>query len=732
RQGNSELTCRYVIDRAVRSVPEFEKEISGAELRPPSPTPQERARKCAKRCNTHCFVDVLLGLFPIFTWMRKYKIKKWLPGDLVAGLTVGIVHIPQSMAFSLLAGLPPVYGLYTSFYTVLLYTIMGTSRHISVGTFAVTSLLTKRVVVRFVPESIPVLNETTGMTVDGMNATFIGGISEIELRKVGTATALMFLMGIFQLVFGIFRLGFITNYLSDPLIQAFTTGAALQVVTSQVPSVLGITIKSSTAIPVFFRDWIEIFKSLPVTHVPTLIISIVCATVLVAGREINIRFKSKMKIPIPSEVIVVVVAIISSTFGHFQQNFGVSVVGPIPRGLPAPILPDFSILGSIVGDGFALAIVGFAISISIAKMYAQKYGYKIDSNQELIAYGAGNFVPSFFRSFPTAAALARCVIQESSGGNTQVVGCLSVIIVLITILVLGPVFQPLPRAVLGCIIIVGLFGIIQQFSLLKPTFKTSKVDCLVWVVTLLSVLILGVDIGLLAGVGFSMLTVILRTQRPRWEVLGNVAGTDVYRSRKGYASAQPQNGIVIFKFHSLYYANRDYFKEKLYAAVGFDPDMLILKRKKETDSSAVQLNGVNGDNINGGNQLKIPGIDLDLESSGSSMTSNGQKSKRPVKTSAGEKLLHTLIIDCASFSFIDLVGIKTLYSLCKSFSEIGVDMLLVNLSNDVKQSLIVGSYFEVAEESSQFPTIHDAVLYATHKQACLANGVNHNEVKHIY
>uniref|UniRef100_H2Z8K2 SLC26A/SulP transporter domain-containing protein n=1 Tax=Ciona savignyi TaxID=51511 RepID=H2Z8K2_CIOSA len=419
-------------------------------------------------------------LFPIFTWLRHYEIKKWLPGDVVAGLTVGVVHIPQSMAFSLLAGLPPVYGLYTSFYTVLLYTFMGTSRHISVGTFAVTSLLTQTVVVRFTVTS-----------------------------------ALMFLMGIFQFVFGIFRFGFITNYLSAPLIQAFTTGAALQVVTSQTPSILGIKITSATAIPVFFRVTVVYILCVQNTYIRSIAkaLNLFLLHVLIIPPLAHCR--DKMKIPIPTEVIVVIIAIIASTFGLFQENFNVSVVGPIPRGLPAPVLPDFSILGSIIGDAFAVAVVGFAISISLAKMYAQKYGYQIDSNQELIAYGVSNFVPSFFQSFPNAAALARCVIQENTGGNTQIVGLISVIIVLITILVLGPVFQPLPRAVLGCIIVVGLVGILQQLSLLKPTFKTSKIDCLVWVVTLLSVLLLGVDIGLLAGVVFSMLTIIFRTQRPR-------------------------------------------------------------------------------------------------------------------------------------------------------------------------------------------------------------------------
>ncbi|XP_078489099.1 SLC26A2 anion exchanger isoform X1 [Ciona intestinalis] len=726
RQTNNDVTYRYVIDRAAHSVPDFEKEFSGVEKLPPSPSMRDRARKCAKGCNKNCFVDVLVGLFPIFTWMRHYNVRKWLPGDLVSGITVGVVHIPQSMAFSLLAGLPPVYGLYTSFYTVLLYSFMGTSRHISVGTFAVTSLLTQSVVVRLVPEPIPIMNVTAGAMVG--NETLVDGISDIELRKVGVAASVMFLMGVFQLVFGIFRLGFITTYLSEPLVQAFTTGAALQVVTSQIPSILGITIKSTTAIPAFFRNWIEIFRNLPNTHIPTLIISIICILLLVAGREINLRFKERLKLPLPTEVIIVVIAILASTFGKFQETFRIRVVGPIPTGFPAPMLPDFSIMGSIIGDGFALAVVGFAISVSLSKMYAQKYGYSIDSNQELIAYGVSNAIPSFFRCFPNAAALARCVIQENTGGNTQLVGLISVVIVLVTILVLGPVFQPLPRSVLGCIIVVGLVGILQQFSLLKPTFKMSRIDCLVWVVTLFSVLLLGVDLGLLAGVVFSMLTIILRTQRPRCEVLGNIVGTDVYRSCHGYASAQPHNGILIFKFHSLlYYANKDYFKQKLFFATGFDPEVIIHQRKKEADAAESQNESSNCcRSIPWKKKTDISSIKVDVDLS-SPATSGGSPSflqqshsSCPEDVVTRTELFHTLIIDCSSFSFIDLVGIKTLNALCKNYREIGVDMLLVNVSNDVKKSLIAGSYFEMAGENSEFPTIHDAVLHAKYKQVCLS------------
>ncbi|XP_076823881.1 prestin-like isoform X2 [Clavelina lepadiformis] len=715
-ESHNHVICRYLIDRPTHTEPEFREKVSGPESIPENPGISDFAKKCVSNCTAKNVINGVIGLFPILTWLRHYNVRQWLPGDLVSGLTVGVIHIPQSMAFSLLAGLPPVFGLYSSFYPVLIYTLMGTSRHISVGTFAVTSLLTQAVVIRFVPDepaAALILSNTTTPTADMTTASMVG-VSEADMRRVAVASSLMLLMGVFQLVFGILRLGFITAYLSEPLIQAFTTGAAIHVVTSQVPSVLGYTdFASSNGIASFYKNWFEIFRNLPNTHVPTLVVSIVSIGLLVTGREINLRYKGKLKVPIPTEVIVVIIATVTSHFAMLKPDFGVVIVDNIPTGLPAPRLPDTSILINIIGDAFAIAIVGFAISISLSKMYAQKYGYQIDSNQELIAYGASNVVPAFFLCFPNAAALARCVIQENTGGKTQVVGLISVVIVLVTVLWLGPIFEPLPRCVLGCIIIVGLFGILQQFSQLKPVYKMSKIDFVVWIVTLLAVVTLGVDMGLLAGVVFSVLSVIFRTQTAKCEVLGSVAGTDIYRNCHNYLAAVPYSGIVIFKFHSaLYYANKDFFKKRLIKATGVDPEAVIVERKKLEENSrsgtcCCVFRGKKYDVSNGDPEARS-----DVDTSKELESTTGDNSRPPTCGVACE--VRAIVLDCSAISFLDLVGVKTLKAVCENYKEIGVDFLLAAVNADVRKSLLAGGYYDVASLDSEYVSVHDAAVYIKH------------------
>nr|XP_039252926.1 pendrin-like [Styela clava] len=720
----TEENIRYRIDRLAQTENDLQKRI-GVENKETNSVLTKIKRSAQKSCSCSkgCVLGFFKGLFPIFTWLLHYQ-EKWLPGDLVSGLTVGVVHIPQSLAFAILAGLAPVFGLYTSFYPVVIYTLMGTSRHISVGTFAVTSLLTRSVVFRYFPPEI--VSQSNGTSLE-MNSTMVPNFnntnaerfSELDLQRAGVAASVTLVMGVFQIIFGIFRLGFITSYLSEPLIQGFTTGAACQVVTSQTPTILGIQIGRFNGPFSLIQSWVEIFKSLPRVHVPTLIITILCFIFLIIGREINLRFRERMKVPLPTEVLLVIITILASHFGQFRENFDVVIVDNIPTGLPAPVLPNMSILGDIIADGFALAIVGFAISVSLAKMYGNKHGYSVDPNQELVAYGVSNIIPSFFLCFPNAAALARCEIQDNTGGKTQVVGIISVIIVLISILVLGPVFEPLPRAVLGSIIIVGLFGILLQFRNLKHLYKTSKVDFSVWLVTWLAVVLLGVDVGLLFGVVFAIITVIVRTQIPRFEILINVPGTDIYRAEKTIQQRNNNEGILVVKLYSsLYYANKDMFRSKLIEALGFDPGDVLCQRKEAKERRKIELAKLNEnskgffgigknkdrrqDQVTSGDAQGIPSTSVEISE---------------VETEdAWKSNIHSVIVDCGCFGFTDFVGGKLLKQLCSQFNDIGISFYLAACSVDIREQLQRSGFVDVAGMNSVFPTVHDAALFALKNQ----------------
>nr|CAB3266194.1 SLC26A2 anion exchanger [Phallusia mammillata] len=722
-EREDDIITRYVVDRPVHTAAGFRKNVTGPPTKRDKPNILEQTKTYFTTCTGPKLLNILFGLLPILHWLPRYKLKKWLAGDILSGITVGIVHIPQSLAFSLLAGVPAIFGLYVTFWTVLIYTLTGTSRHLSVGTFAIPSLLTQAVVIRFVPESErPVMptaqsNFTTiatgAMTTtnSAIDTLFQTELDDFYSRRIAVASALCLLMGIFQLVFGVLRFGMITTYMSEPLLQGFTTGAALYVVLSQMPAMLGIPPQPRTGIGAFYLSWGYIFTSLPNTHIATLIISIFCCIVLLVMREVNERYSDKLKVPIPTEVILVVVFILASYLADFKGMWGVAIVDNMPLGFPVPRIPDVSILGSIVGEAFGVAIVGFALNISVSKFYAIKFGYVIDANQELVAYGLTNLIPAFFQCFPNAAALARCQIQVNSGGKTQVVGIIVTVILLLTILVAGPLFEPLPRSVLGCIITIGLVGVLKQFALIWPTFKASKPDGVIWVFTFLAICSLGVDIGLFASLGFAMIVSVLRTQRPSYEVLGSVKDTDVYVDSKIYKTANLSKGIVVFKFNAmLYYVNKDYFKEKLFKATGVNPDAVINQRKKE--ASKLKKQQKNGDVIKNKNG-EAKSVTVRMESAGEKLSTSVEEASPPPDNRLGG--LKAVVIDCSTISMLDIVGVKTIKALQKSYKQIGVEWILSNVTADVHGALDRLSYYADADEADEFISVHDAVLYMEQK-----------------
>ncbi|OXB51191.1 hypothetical protein ASZ78_010651, partial [Callipepla squamata] len=223
-----------------------------------------------------------------------------------------------------------------------------------------------------------------------------------------------------------------------------------------------------------------------------------------------------LPMPIPIELITLSPQIIISTgisYGvNLNSKFGISVVGDIPSGLKPPVVPNVNYFGQVVGNAFAIAVVGYAICISLGKIFALKHGYKVDSNQELIALGLSNFLGGFFQCFAISCSMSRSLVQESTGGNSQVAGVISSLVILVTILKIGELFHDLPKAILSAIIIINLKGMFKQFTDLRTLWKSNRVDLMVWVVTFIATLLLNLDIGLGASVAFALLTVIFRTQ----------------------------------------------------------------------------------------------------------------------------------------------------------------------------------------------------------------------------
>uniref|UniRef100_A0AAQ5ZXI9 SLC26A/SulP transporter domain-containing protein n=1 Tax=Amphiprion ocellaris TaxID=80972 RepID=A0AAQ5ZXI9_AMPOC len=500
-----------------------------------------------KKCSSKKAKAAALSLLPILTWLPSYPVKQYLLSDVVSGLSTGVVQLPQGLAYAMLAAVPPVYGLYSSFYPVLLYTFFGTSRHISVGTFAVISLMIGGVVVREAPDSMFYV-----LPANGTNMSAVLDVEARDARRVQVAVVLTTLVGIIQIVFGLLRFGFVAIYLTEPLVRGFTTAAAFHVVISQLKYLLGVETQRFSGPLSAVYSVKAVLSKITTTNVTTLLLGLSCLVFLYVIKHLNERYKKKLPIPIPGEIIVVIVSTGVSYGLSLSDDYSVAIVGKIPTGLLPPAAPLFSLLPSLVTDSFAVAIVGFSMGISLAKIFALKHGYSVDGNQELIALGLCNFISSFFQTFAITCSMSRSLVQESTGGKTQIAGLLASLMVLLVVVAIGFVFQPLPQTALAAIIMVNLLGMFKQFRDIPSLWRTSKIELAIWLVAYVASLLLGLDYGLLVAISFAILT------------------------------AAEYEGIKVFHSNSsIYFANSDLYVNTLKEKTGVNPVHIQAVRKAQ-------------------------------------------------------------------------------------------------------------------------------------------------------
>uniref|UniRef100_A0A3Q4BE59 STAS domain-containing protein n=1 Tax=Mola mola TaxID=94237 RepID=A0A3Q4BE59_MOLML len=701
------------------------------------------------RCSVPKLKHTVLRWVPVFGWLPQYNFRENAIGDLISGCSVGIMHLPQGMAYALLASLPPVFGLYTSLYPVLVYFIFGTSRHISIGTFAVISIMIGSVTERLAPDS--------NFVVNGTNGTGSVNTAARDEYRVQIACSLTLLTGIFQILLGVVRFGFVVTYLSEPLVRGYTTGSACHVCISQLKYLFGIRPARFTGPLSLIYTLVDICRLLPETVVPELVVSILALFVLIVVKEINACYRQKLFLPIPIELFVVVVATIISHFCGLRDTYNISVVGEIPSGVKAPQVPDASLFSKTIGDAFAVAIVGYAINISLGKTFALKHGYKVDSNQELVALGLSNTVGSLFQCYSVTSSLSRSLVQESTGGKTQLAGVISSVIVLITVLKLGPLFENLPKAVLSTIVLVNLKGMFKQFMDVPMLWKSNKADLLVWLVTFISTILLNLDLGLAVSIGFAMLTVIFRTQLPSYSILGNIPGTDLYLDTDTYMEAKEIPGIKIFRSSTtIYYTNAEMYLEALQEKTGIEIGKLLtekkkrdekLKRKQEKEKKKAKneakkqkaavshlSTGMTEGKFSAG--LKEPNqespdegqanwayqhdmadseSDTGCDDGDDSITRESQHGVEEKRRTCG-LTTHSIILDISTTSFVDTVAVKTLKNIFRDFGEIDLDIYLAGCQACVVAQLEAASFFsETIPKSKLFVSVHDAVLQILHQ-----------------
>ncbi|XP_072537308.1 solute carrier family 26 member 6 [Salminus brasiliensis] len=457
------------------------------------------------------------------------------------------------MANAVLANVPPVFGLYSSFYPILIYVIFGTSKHVSVGSFAVLSIMVSSVIKEFESDRTE-RND-----------------NDVERDRVVLASQLTILCGLIQILLCVLRCGGLCRWLSRPLVRGYTTAAAIHVTVHQLPLLMGISTRKHRGFLAVAWMFLDVLKGITRASAGTLVISFVSIVILAGGKILNSRLKARLPIPIPWELLLVVLAIVLSAQLDLPGQYGVQTVGTIPTGLSPPFLPPLSFSLQLFLPSLALAVVGFGFNASLGNMYALKHGYRFRSNQDLFALGVCNTVGGLFQCIAVSCSISRSIVQESTGGKTQVSGLVSALLILAILLKFGPLFEMLPKAVLAVIVLVNLQGIFAQIRDVPKLWATDRLDLLVWSASLLSALLLNLDVGLGAAVVFSLFIIVFRMQRSRFAVLGVIPGSDCYKDMKLFLKVKKIPGVTIFSCSNpLYYSNSELFFSSLRETVKMD------------------------------------------------------------------------------------------------------------------------------------------------------------------
>ncbi|CAF1514119.1 unnamed protein product [Adineta steineri] len=671
--SNSDQNHSIIVDRPIISQKSFDKVFipTAYEDRTPSILGRQVRTYVEDKCipSKRCGKSYIKLFFPFLSWLKIYQLG-WLPSDIVSGITIAIMQIPQGMAYALLARLPAIIGLYISFFPPLIYALFGTSRHLSMGAIAVISLMTGNVVERLSVK--PILSTIVPNLLDNSTAVMTSnGASDDPSYAITIATTLAFTVGIIHLILCAFHLGFVTSFLSDTFISGYTTGTAILVFTSQVPDIFGLTLKRYTGPFNIVHTYIEIFSKLKYTNVATLIISICAIISLIIVKEYldpfykkqikKIKLFQTIQIPIPIELLVIIVGTLISYYFDLHGRYKVKIVNTIGSGFRTPQIPSLVLIPSLIKDAIIIAVVSFAICISLAKTYAKKFKYIVNSNQELAAYGLCNIIGSFFGSFSSAASLSRTSVYVNTGGQTQLASLVSCAALLVIILKIGPLFESLPKACLASIIVVALKGLFLQVKDIYTIGLVTKLEAVVWIMTFLSTVILDVDYGLIVGIFVSLIVVIFRQFRPRTTVLGQYERSEIYKNVKRFANVYEIPHIKIFRFESpIIYFNADYFRESLLTSVGLD------------------------------------------------LQTGQQRNIYPKKSNENLHILTHIIIDCASINQLDYSGGKIFLQTIKELNDCQYKIYLCNLryfNYDVLEKLEMNKICSV----TIMATVHDAV-----------------------
>jgi len=509
---------------------------------------------------------------PALDWLVHYQ-SRHLVGDIIAGIIVASLLIPQSMAYALLAGLPPQVGLYASIAPAILYPLFGTSRVLAVGPVAVDSLMVAAAVAPLAPQDSP--------------------------QYLAFALTLAFLVGVIELAMGLLRLGFLVNFLSRSVISGFISGAALIIAFSQIKHVFGLSIPRTTS---FFESLVVLVGNLPQTNWVALGLGLMSVAILLyfnqpLVKQLKRRGWSDQKIlPVSKSapLLVVILGTVLVWSLQLDETAGIKVVGDIPQGLPALTLPlfDLQALQLLMPAALAIALVGYMEGFAGGQALASKRREKIDPNQELIAFGAANLGAAVTGGYPVTGGVSRSVVNFSAGANTGLASIITGCLLAVTVLFLTGLFYFLPQACLAAIIITAVYKLID-FGTFQRMWAYDRADGVAWLATFVIVLSLGVEKGIIIGALIALGLHLWRTSHPHIAIVGRLGDSEHFRNERRHPVTTSPQVLAVRMDESLYFANAKYLENFLNREIADRPDLqsvlLVCSAVNIIDASALEI-----------------------------------------------------------------------------------------------------------------------------------------------
>lgn len=487
---------------------------------------------------------------PCLQWGRTYN-RASASQDGLAAVIVTLMLIPQSLAYAMLAGLPPVTGLYASILPLLAYAVFGTSRTLAVGPVAVVSLMTAASLAPLFPAGSP--------------------------EYIGAAMLLALLSGLLLAAMAMLRLGFVANFLSHPVVSGFISASGILIAVGQLKHLLGVSASGENLLHLLP----ELLQALPQTHWPTLIIGLLSLAWLGWARgylkqtlqRLGLSAQLAGNLTKAGPVLAIVVAIIAVSLLHLQQA-GVKVVGSVPQGLPGLTLPtlNLELAVQLLPAALLISLVGFVESVSVGQTLAAKRRQRIQPDNELLGLGAANLSAAFSGGFPVTGGFARSVVNYDAGAQTPMAGVFTAIGIGVSVMLLTPLLHDLPQAVLAATIIVAVLSLVDLRSL-RHTWRYSRQDGAAQAATLFGVLLIGVEAGILIGVGLSLLMFLWRTSQPHMAVVGQVPGSEHFRNVERFAVVESPSVLSLRVDESLYFPNARYLEDRIGELIASRPQV---------------------------------------------------------------------------------------------------------------------------------------------------------------